>query len=205
MLVFSKKDEATEWMERCGEASFTIYLTPSFFVGLSPRNGSSSNSDVVGPNAFEWQHFTVFEFHRKNIIQHGERSELAWHFWAAKISFQMPKIVHWEELGKPEAGGQTVLHGSFIMRKIDGKWHSWKKSNTTSGVIFQHCDTWWQGLRWKTWATHLSIDLNVLRKLCLPHLWRLLVPLQRMIMTVHFLPASSVKSSSSSFMMMPAL
>ena len=46
---------------------------------------------------------TVFENHRKSLIQHCERSELRLHFEWTKSWLEMPKIVHFW------ACGQTVL------------------------------------------------------------------------------------------------
>ena len=42
----------------------------------------------------ERSEFTVFENHRKSLIQHCERSELRLHFEWIKVYLKMPKMVH---------------------------------------------------------------------------------------------------------------
>ena len=58
---------------------------------------------------------TVFENHRKSLVEHGERSELCLHF-----ELKMPKMVNLASFWKTEAFGQTVLPDMsvFIGQKL---------------------------------------------------------------------------------------
>ena len=58
---------------------------------------------------------TVFENHRKSIIQHCERSELCLHFEWTKVNKKCPKLSILASFCKSEACGQTVLPDRSIL------------------------------------------------------------------------------------------
>ena len=59
--------------------------------------------------------FTVFENHRKSLIQHCERSELSLHFEWTKVHWKCQKWGNLASFWKPEAYGQTVLPDRSIL------------------------------------------------------------------------------------------
>ena len=66
---------------------------------------------------------TVFENHRKSLIQHCERSELRLHFECTKVYQKCQKWSILASFSKPEACGQIVLPDrvNFNRTKIRGK------------------------------------------------------------------------------------
>ena len=60
-------------------------------------------------NTFFLNWSTVFENHRKSLIQHCERSELRLHFEWTKVNWKCQKWSILATLWKPEACGQAVL------------------------------------------------------------------------------------------------
>ena len=62
--------------------------------------------------------YTVFENHRKSLIQHCERSELRLHFEWTKVNWKCQKWSILASFWKPEASGLTVLPDrSFLIRQ----------------------------------------------------------------------------------------
>ena len=87
---------------------------------------------------------TVFENHRKSLIQHCERSELRLHFWVAKSSLKMPKMVHLASFWKPEDCGQTVLPDMSLLigqKLVENA----KNSNVTFWALFKQFEM----VRWR--------------------------------------------------------
>ena len=66
---------------------------------------------------------TVFENHRKSLIQHCERSELRLHFEWTKVNSKCQKWSILPSFWKLEACGQTVLPERSVLKgqKIGGK------------------------------------------------------------------------------------
>ena len=58
---------------------------------------------------------TVFENHRKSLIQHCERSELRLHFEWTKVNEKCQKWSILASFWKPEACGQTVLPDMSVL------------------------------------------------------------------------------------------
>ena len=84
--------------------------------------------------------FTVFENHRKSLIQHNIASYGAtFTFWVAKNSLKMPKMVILASFWKPEDCGQTVLpdRSLFLGQKLLE--NAKIEKNATFCVIFKHC------------------------------------------------------------------
>ena len=65
-----------------------------------------------------WTELTVFENHRKCLIQHGE---LRLHFEWTKVNYKCQKWSILASFWKPEACGQTVLPDMSVRTKIGGK------------------------------------------------------------------------------------
>ena len=93
-----------------------------FFEG-QVRGKSHKNRDEV----------TVFENHRKSLIQHCERIELRLHFERTKVNQKCPKWSILAGFWKPEACGQTVLPDRSVLigQKINGKCQNSKIENAT--------------------------------------------------------------------------
>ena len=58
---------------------------------------------------------TVFENHRKSLVQHCERSELRLHFEWTKVNKKCQKLSILASFWKPEACGQTVLPDRSVL------------------------------------------------------------------------------------------
>ena len=58
---------------------------------------------------------TVFENHRKSLIQHCERSELRLRFEWTKVNQKCPKLSIFASFWKPEACGQTLLPDRSVL------------------------------------------------------------------------------------------
>ena len=90
-------------------------------AGLNPQPVRSPRQDFDVPAGmltltpfFHWKvkQRTVFENHRKSLIQHCERSELRLHFEWTKVNQKWSiLVIFW----KPEACGQTVLPNRSIL------------------------------------------------------------------------------------------
>ena len=63
--------------------------------------------------------YTVFENHRKSLIQHCEQSELCLHFKWSKVHQKYPKWSILASFWKPEAVGQTALPDT---RQVNYNW-----------------------------------------------------------------------------------
>ena len=87
----------------------------------SPGKKSSNRVYQSVSDSIIVSYFTVFENHRKSLIQHCERSELRLHL--DKSFFKMPKMVHFGENLKPKVCNQTVLSDRSLLigQKIGGK------------------------------------------------------------------------------------
>ena len=59
--------------------------------------------------------YTVFENHRKSLIQHCERSELRLHFERTKVNKKCQKWSILASFLSPEACGQTVLPDRSVL------------------------------------------------------------------------------------------
>ena len=59
--------------------------------------------------------YTVFENHRKSLIQHCERSELFLHFKRTKVNWKCQKWSIWASFWKAEACGQTELPDMSVL------------------------------------------------------------------------------------------
>ena len=80
---------------------------------------------------------TVFEIHRKSLIQHCKRSELP--FWEYKSYLKMPKMVHLGEFLKNYClRFNSVTRQASFNRTIIGE--KCLNSNATFWVIFKQCD-----------------------------------------------------------------
>ena len=90
---------------------------------------------------------TVFENHRKSLIQHCERSELRLHFEGAKV--------HFGEFLKTWSlrSNSVTRQVSFDRTKIGGKCQNGKNSNATFWVIFKQCDFW------SDWPASIKTDV----------------------------------------------
>ena len=64
---------------------------------------------------FQRQRCTVFENHRKSLIQHCDQSELRLHFEWTKVDQKCQKWSILASFWKPEACGQTVLPDRLIL------------------------------------------------------------------------------------------
>ena len=84
---------------------------------------------------------TVFENHRKSLIQHCEGSELRLHFEWTKIYQNMPKMVHFGKSLKTWSllSNSVTIQVSFNRTKNGGKTPKFKSLNETFWVIFKQC------------------------------------------------------------------
>ena len=83
--------------------------------------------------------YTVFENHRKSLIQQCERSELRLHFEWTKL--KLPKMVHFGEFLKIWSlqSNSVTRQVSFNRTKIGGKCQNKINSNVTFWGIFEYC------------------------------------------------------------------
>ena len=86
---------------------------------------SETSWDWVRPTGFLWFRpppdlCTVFENHRKSLIQHCERSELRLHFEWTKVNQKCQKWSILASFWRPKGCGQTVLpdRSDFIGQKL---------------------------------------------------------------------------------------
>ena len=94
---------------------------------------------------------TVFENHRKSLIQHCERSQLRLHFeWRQKLIKKMPKLVHFGEFLKSWGlrSNSVTRQVSFDRTKFGGKCQN---SNETFWVIFKQC-------AYEAWGHHSNTN-----------------------------------------------
>ena len=78
---------------------------------------------------------TVFENHRKSLIQHCEQSKLRLHFEWTKSSLKMPKMLNSASFWKPEAWVQTVILDRSIL--VGKNWWKIPKFKNANGTF------WW--------------------------------------------------------------
>ena len=111
-LVSSSQSTVKIWEE------FYYWLT-GWLITIQRRVYSMNGKSYIHTNAIFFHclaHITVFENHRKSLIQHCERSEIRLHFEWTKVKKKCSKMVHFGELLK----NRVTRHALFERTKIVG-------------------------------------------------------------------------------------